>query len=348
MSDRQPAVIGLIGSTPLLKLEGPSRRTGCEIYGKAEFLNPGGSVKDRTALGIIREAERSGALKPGGVIVEGTAGNTGIGLATVGAALGYKVVVVMPRTQSPEKKQALWALGCRVIEVDPAPFSSEHHFVHVSRRLAERLADMPGGAFWANQFDNPANRAFHEATTGPEIWDQTGGKVDGFVCAAGTGGTLSGVAASLRAKNPDIAIGLADPAGGALYSYFTTGELAAEGSSISEGIGQGRITANLDGFKPDFAFRASDQEGLDVVFDLLRDEGMGLGLSSGVNVVGAMKLARELGPGKTIVTILCDYGSRYASKQFNPEFLASKGYTFPDWLTDPGPEPPSAFVTEAE
>ncbi|WP_287156858.1 cysteine synthase A [Euryhalocaulis sp.] len=338
MSERQPAVIGLIGSTPLLKLEGPSRRTGCEIYGKAEFLNPGGSVKDRTALGIIREAERSGALKPGGVIVEGTAGNTGIGLATVGAALGYKVVVVMPRTQSPEKKQALWALGCRVIEVDPAPFSSEHHFVHVSRRLAERLADMPGGAFWANQFDNPANRAFHKATTGPEIWDQTGGKVDGFVCAAGTGGTLSGVAASLRAKNPDIAIGLADPAGGALYSYFTSGELKSEGSSITEGIGVGRITGQLQGLQVDHAFRIEDADFLPILFALVEEEGLSLGGSSGVNVAGAIRLAEALGPGHTVVTLLCDAGARYAGRLYNPEYLAARNLPCPPWDADHVPE----------
>lgn len=335
-----PAVIGLIGATPLIRLDGPSRLTGCEILGKAEFLNPGGSVKDRTALGIIRQAEQTGELKPGGVIVEGTAGNTGIGLATVGAALGYKVAVVMPRTQSPEKKQALWALGCRVVEVDPAPFSSEHHFVHVSRRLAERLNKTPPGAFWANQFDNPANRAFHEATTGPEIWEQTNGGVDGFICAAGTGGTLAGVASALRNRKPDIAIGLADPAGGALYSYFTSGELKSEGSSITEGIGVGRITGQLKGLSVDHAWRIEDAEFLPILFALAAEEGLSLGGSSGVNVAGAIRLAETLGPGHTIVTLLCDSGARYAGRLYNADYLAARNLPVPPWAEAGEAAPP--------
>ena len=338
-------VLAAIGNTPLIRLKGASALTGCDIYGKAEFLNPGQSVKDRAALWIIRDAERRGTLRPGGTIVEGTAGNTGIGLAMVGNALGYKTVIVLPRTQSQEKKDAIRLAGARLVEVPAVPYKNPNNYVKYSGRLAALLAESaPGGAIWANQFDNTANKQAHVETTAPEIWSQTNGGVDGFICAVGSGGTLAGVAEGLRAKSRDVKIGLVDPYGAALYSYFTTGELASEGSSMSEGIGQGRITANLEGFTPDFSCRATDQEGLDVVFDLLRHEGMALGLSSGINVAGAMKLARELGPGKTVVTILCDYGSRYASKQFNPEFLSSKGLRFPDWLANPGPEPPTAFV----
>lgn len=325
------SVLKLIGNTPLIRLDGPSKATGCEILGKAEFLNPGGSVKDRTALGILRAAEASGALKPGGTIVEGTAGNTGIGLATVGAALGYKVIIVMPRTQSPEKKGALAATGCEVIEVDPAPFSSEHHFVHVSRRMAEDIED----AFWANQFDNPANKDFHATTTAQEIWDQTGGKVDGFICAAGTGGSLAGIATGLRAKKPDVAIGIADPGGASLYSYYTTGELKAEGTSITEGIGLGRITGQLQGLKIDHAFRVEDADFLPVLFDLVENEGLSLGGSSGVNIVGAMRLAKALGPRKTVVTLLCDAGSRYVGRLYNADYLAARNLPVPPWSGKP-------------
>lgn len=325
------SVLKLIGNTPLIRLDGPSKATGCEILGKAEFLNPGGSVKDRTALGILRAAEASGELKPGATIVEGTAGNTGIGLATVGAALGYKVIIVMPRTQSPEKKGALAATGCEVIEVDPAPFSSEHHFVHVSRRMAEDIKD----AFWANQFDNPANKDFHAATTAVEIWDQTSGKVDGFICAAGTGGSLAGIANGLRAEKPDIAIGLADPGGASLYSYYTSGELKAEGTSITEGIGLGRITGQLQGLKIDHAFRVEDADFLPVLFDLVENEGLSLGGSSGVNIVGAMRMAEKLGPGKTIVTLLCDAGSRYVGRLYNADYLAARNLPVPPWSGKP-------------
>lgn len=320
-------VLDLIGNTPLLRLDGPSRATGCEIYGKAEFLNPGGSVKDRTALGIVRDAEEKGLLKPGGTIVEGTAGNTGIGLATVGGALGYRVVIVMPRTQSPAKKDALLASGARVIEVDPAPFSSEHHFVHISRRLAEQTPD----AYWANQFDNPANKAFHAATTGVEIWEQTGGSVDGFAASAGTGGSLAGIAQTLRARKPDVKIALADPSGGALHSYFTTGQLKSTGSSITEGIGVGRITGQLEGLDVDHAFRIEDGEFLPILFDLIETEGLSLGGSAGVNIAGAMRLARILGPGKTIVTLLCDAGSRYANRLYNADYLRARGLPVPPW-----------------
>jgi cysteine synthase A len=329
------SVLKLIGNTPLIRLDGPSKQTGCEILGKAEFLNPGGSVKDRTALGILRAAEASGELRPGGTIVEGTAGNTGIGLATVGAALGYKVIIVMPRTQSPEKKGALAATGCEVIEVDPAPFSSEHHFVHVSKRLADDLKDAPGGAFWANQFDNPANKTFHAQTTAVEIWEQTGGKVDGFICAAGTGGSLAGVAEGLRAKNPDVTIGIADPAGASLYSYYTSGELKSEGTSITEGIGLGRITGQLQGLKVDHAFRVEDADFLPVLFDLVEHEGLSLGGSSGVNIVGAMRLAEVLGPGKTVVTLLCDAGSRYVGRLYNADYLAARNLPAPPWSGKP-------------
>ncbi|MGQ2991855.1 MAG: cysteine synthase A [Brevundimonas sp.] len=327
------SVLDLIGDTPLIRLNRLSDQTGCEILGKAEFLNPGGSIKDRAALSIVQSARASGALRPGGTIVEGTAGNTGIGLALVGAALGHPVVIVMPRTQSEEKKQAVRALGARLIEVDAAPFSSPNHFVHYSGRLAAELnAELFEGAIWSNQFDNLANREAHYRTTGPEIWAQTGGRIDGFVSAVGSGGTLVGVSTYLREQNPDIAIGLADPGGAALYSWFTNGEMKAEGSSITEGIGVARITGNLEGFKPDHAWRVEDAEFLPILFDLVQYEGLSLGGSAGVNLAGAVRLARALGPGKTIVTCLCDPGARYASKLFNVDFLKSKGLPVPTWV----------------
>jgi cysteine synthase A len=320
-------IVELIGHTPLIRLKAASKLTGCEIFGKAEFLNPGGSVKDRTALGLIRAAEADGSLKPGGVIVEGTAGNTGIGLALVAGALGYKALIVMPRGQSAGKREALIAAGAQIIEVDPAPYSSEHHFVHASRRIAESLPN----AVWANQFDNPANKAFHAATTGREILEQTDEKIDGFICAAGTGGSLAGIAAALRAAKPDVKIGLADPAGGALYSYFTEGQLKSEGGSITEGIGVGRITGQLEGLTVDHAYRIEDTEFLPILFDLVQTEGLSLGGSAGVNIAGAIRLAKTLGPGKTIVTLLCDSGARYAGKLFNPEFLRARGLPVPPW-----------------
>lgn len=326
------SVLDLIGNTPLVRLNRLSDQTGCEILGKAEFVNPGGSIKDRAALSIVQSARASGALRPGGTIVEGTAGNTGIGLALVGAALGHPVVIVMPRTQSEEKKQAVRALGARLIEVDAAPFSSPNHFVHYSGRLAAELnAELFEGAIWSNQFDNLANREAHYRTTGPEIWAQTEGRIDGFVSAVGSGGTLVGVSTFLREQKPDIAIGLADPGGAALYNWFTDGEMKAEGSSITEGIGVARITGNLEGFKPDHVWRVEDAEFLPILFDLVQYEGLSLGGSAGVNLAGAVRLARELGPGKTIVTCLCDPGARYASKLFNVEFLKSKGLPVPTW-----------------
>jgi cysteine synthase A len=325
--------VGAIGETPLIRLRRASEATGCEILGKAEFLNPGGSVKDRAALAIVQDAEDKGLLRPGGVVVEGTAGNTGIGLALVGNARGYRTVIVIPDTQSREKKDFLRLIGAEVREVPAVPYKNPDNYVHVSRRLAEDLARTePNGAIWANQFDNVANREGHYRTTGPEIWRQTRGKVDGFICSVGTGGTLAGVAAALRERNSKVLIGLADPPGAALYSYYTEGELHAEGSSITEGIGQGRITANLTGLKIDRPYRIPDEESLPVVFDLLKHEGMCLGASSGVNVAGAIRLARELGRGHTIVTILCDSGTRYTSKLFNPDFLRSKNLPVPDWL----------------
>ncbi len=327
------SVLDLIGNTPLIRLKAASEATGCEILGKAEFLNPGQSVKDRAALWIIRDAEKRGLLRPGGRIVEGTAGNTGIGLAMVASALGYRTTIVIPRTQSQEKKDAIRLAGAELVEVDAVPYSNPDNYVRYSGRLAEELARTdPNGAVWANQFDNVANRQAHEETTGPEIWEQTGGKVDGFICAVGSGGTLAGVAAALRARKPEVKIGLADPYGAALYHYYAHGELKAEGSSISEGIGQGRITANLEGLMVDHPFRVSDEEMLTTVFDLAEHEGLVLGGSSGVNVAGAVKLAREMGPGHTIVTILCDYGSRYQSKLFNPAFLKERGLPVPGWL----------------
>ncbi|MBX3480151.1 MAG: cysteine synthase A [Caulobacter sp.] len=329
-----PSVIEAIGNTPLIRLRAASAATGCEIFGKAEFMNPGQSVKDRAARYIIQDAIDSGRLRPGGRIVEGTAGNTGIGLAMVASALGYRTTIVMPRTQSQEKKDAIRLAGAELVEVDAVPYANPDNYVRYSGRLAEELnASEPAGAIWANQFDNVANRRAHEETTGPEIWEQTAGAVDGFICAVGSGGTLAGVAAALRARNPKVAIGLADPYGAALHSYYTTGELKAEGGSITEGIGQGRITANLEGFRPDHSWRISDEEMLRIVFDLASHEGLLMGGSSGINVAGAIRLARELGPGHTIVTVLCDHGSRYQSKLFNPAFLSEKGLPTPDWLT---------------
>jgi cysteine synthase A len=322
-----------IGETPLIRLKRASEQTGCEILAKAEFLNPGSSVKDRAALAIVLDAERKEQLKPGGVIVEGTAGNTGIGLALVGNARGYRTVIVIPETQSREKKDMLRLCGADLREVPAVPYKDPNNYVHVSERLAKELARTePHGAIWANQFDNVANRDGHYRTTGPEIWRQTDGRVDGFICAVGTGGTLAGVAQALRERNPKVVIGLADPLGAALYHYYKHGTLKAEGSSISEGIGQGRITKNLEGLKIDVPFQIPDPEWLPIVFDLLKHEGLCVGGSSGVNVAGAIHLAREMGPGHTIVTLLCDYGTRYQSKMFNPEFLRSQNLPVPDWL----------------
>ncbi|MCF3640056.1 cysteine synthase A [Rhizobium sp. TRM95111] len=330
-----PSVLDAIGNTPLIRLKGASEATGCTILGKAEFLNPGQSVKDRAALSIIRAAEKSGALRPGGVIVEGTAGNTGIGLALVAQALGYRTVIVIPETQSQEKKDALKLLGAELVEVPAVPYRNPNNYVKLSGRLAEELAKTePNGAVWANQFDNVANRDAHVETTAPEIWRDTDGKVDGFVCAVGSGGTLAGVAQGLRAKNPDVKIGLADPDGAALYNFYAHGELTSAGGSITEGIGQGRITANLEGFRPDFAYQIPDSEAIPLVFDLIENEGICVGGSTGINIAGAIRLAKDLGPGHTIVTILCDYGNRYQSKLFNPGFLESKGLPVPAWLKD--------------
>ncbi|MFL6848938.1 MAG: cysteine synthase A [Sphingomicrobium sp.] len=340
-------VLDLIGNTPLVRLRKASEETGCTILGKCEFLNPGQSVKDRAALFIIQDALRRGELRPGGVVVDGTAGNTGIGLAMVANALGMRTVIVIPETQTQEKKDTLRALGADLVEVPAVPYRNPNNYVKVSGRMAERLArSEPNGAIWANQFDNVANRQAHVETTGPEIWDQTAGKVDGFICAVGTGGTLAGVATALRERNPTIAIGLADPPGAALHSYYTTGELKAEGSSITEGIGQGRITANLEGLSVDHAFQIPDSESVPVCFDLLEHEGLCMGPSSGVNVAGAIRLARELGPGRTIVTIIADYGTRYQSKLFNAEFLRSKGLPVPAWLDRTEPVAPDFVDVE--
>jgi cysteine synthase A len=331
-----------VGKTPLIRLRKASEATGCEILGKAEFLNPGQSVKDRAALYIIRDAVAKGQLKPGGTIVEGTAGNTGIGLALVGASMGFRTVIVIPETQSQEKKDMLRLAGAELVQVPAAPYSNPNNYVRYSGRLAARLAQTePNGAIWANQFDNVANRQAHVDTTGPEIWDQTGGKVDGFVCAVGSGGTLAGVAMALQPKG--VKIGLADPEGAALHSFYTEGVLKAEGSSITEGIGQGRITKNLEGLTPDFSYRIPDSEALPIVFDLLGDEGLCLGGSSGINIAGAMRMARDMGPGRTIVTILCDFGNRYQSKLFNPEFLRAKGLPVPAWLAAGARELPGVF-----
>src|SRR5579859_6006467 len=326
-------VIAAIGNTPLIRLRRACEITGCEILGKAEFMNPGQSVKDRAALFIIQDAVKRGALKPGGVIVEGTAGNTGIGLALVGNALGFRSVIVIPETQSQEKKDTLRLCGAELVEVPAVPFSNPNNYVKLSGRLAEELVKTePNGAIWANQFDNVANRDGHIKTTGPEIWNQTDGKVDGFSCAVGTGGTLAGIAIALKERNKAIRIALADPMGAALYSYYTSGVLKSEGSSITEGIGQGRITKNLEGAPIDTAYQIPDAEAVPIVFDLLAHEGLCLGGSSGINVAGAIRLARELGPGHTIVTVLTDYGTRYQTKLFNPEFLRSKGLPVPTWL----------------
>jgi cysteine synthase A len=326
-------LISAIGNTPLIRLNRVSALTGCEIWGKAEFLNPGQSVKDRAALFIIHDAVKSGALKPGGTIVEGTAGNTGIGLTLVANALGYKSVIVIPDTQSQEKKDALRLYGAELIEVPAKPYKHPNNYIKVSGRLAEKLnRELPNGAVWANQFDNTANRRAHIETTGPEIWHDTNGRIDGFICAVGSGGTLAGVAEALRARSSDVKIGLADPEGASLFNYFANGELKSSGNSITEGIGQGRITANLEGLKVDLPYQISDAEALPYIFDLLEHEGLCLGGSSAINIAGAVRMARDLGPGKTIVTVLCDYGNRYASKIFNPEFLHAKGLPVPNWL----------------
>jgi cysteine synthase len=326
-------IVEAIGNTPLIKLKRASEHTGCTILGKAEFMNPGQSVKDRAALFIIDDAVKSGRLRPGGVIVEGTAGNTGIGLALVGNALGFRSVIVIPDTQSQEKKDTLRLCGAELVEVPAVPYSNPNNYVKVSGRLADQLAKSePNGAIWANQFDNVANRDGHRQTTGPEIWNQTDGKVDGFTCAVGTGGTLAGVGIALKERNRSVKIALADPFGAALYSYYTTGVLKSEGSSITEGIGQGRITKNLEGAPIDIAYQIPDDEAVALIFDLLEHEGLCLGGSSGINLAAAIRLARELGPGHTIVTVLTDYGTRYQTKLFNPEFLRSKGLPVPSWL----------------
>ena len=331
-----------IGKTPLIRLKKASDATGCEILGKAEFLNPGQSVKDRAALFIIRDAVAKGLLKPGGTIVEGTAGNTGIGLALVGASMGFRTVIVIPETQSQEKKDMLRLAGAELVQVPAAPYKNPNNYVRYSGRLAAKLAQTePNGAIWANQFDNIANRQAHLETTGPEVWEQTDGKVDGFICAVGSGGTLAGMAIALQPKG--VKIGLADPEGAALHAFYTTGKLDSPGSSITEGIGQGRITANLEGLRPDYSYRIPDAEALPIVFDLLAEEGLCVGGSSGINIAGAVRMARDMGPGHTIVTILCDYGTRYQSKLFNPEFLHSKGLPVPDWLDRAARDIPAVF-----
>ena len=332
--DIRDGFIDTIGNTPLIKLKRASEETGCEILGKAEFLNPGGSVKDRAALFIVRDAEKRGTLKPGGVIVEGTAGNTGIGLTLVGNALGYRSVIVIPETQSQEKKDMLRLCGAELIEVPAVPYADDNNYVKYSGRLAEELNEKePNGAIWANQFDNVANRQAHLEGTGPEIWEQTQGKVDGFICAIGTGGTVAGVGMALKERNPEIVIAIADPMGAALYHYYKHGELKAEGTSITEGIGQGRVTANLEGAPIDDAFQIPDGEALPIVFDLLKHEGLCMGGSTGINVAGAIRLGKQMGPGHTIVTILADYGQLYQSKIFNLEFLRQHDLPLPDWLS---------------
>jgi cysteine synthase A len=327
------SIIDLIGNTPLIRLNEASKATACEIWGKAEFLNPGQSIKDRAALSIIKDAEDKGLLRPGGLIVEGTAGNTGIGLAMVANALGYRCTIVIPRTQTQEKKDAIRSFGASLVEVDAAPYANPMNYVRYSGTLADELSKTePNGVLWANQFDNLANRNAHEFGTGPEILAQTKGKIDGFICAVGSGGTLGGVARALKSAKPDVQIGLADPYGAALYEFYKNGELKSEGSSISEGIGQGRITQNLIDFNPDFVCRVADEEWLATLYDLITLEGLQLGTSAALNVVGAMKMAKHLGPGHTIVTVLCDYATRYASKIFNPEFLREKNLPLPPWL----------------
>ena len=331
--DVRGGFIETIGNTPLIKLKKASEETGCEIYGKAEFLNPGGSVKDRAALAIVEDAEAKGLLRPGGIIVEGTAGNTGIGLALVGNARGYKTVIVIPETQTEEKKDMLRLCGAEVREVPAVPYRDPNNYVKLSGRVAEELAENHAeGAIWANQFDNVANRDGHYRTTGPEIWEQTDGKIDGFVCAVGTGGTLAGVSMFLKEKKPDVKIGIADPLGAALYHYYADGELKAEGESITEGIGQGRITMNIEALEIDFPYQIPDSEALLINFDLITEEGLALGSSSGINIAGAIRLARDLGPGHTIVTVLCDGAQRYQSKMFNVDFLKSKDLPYPSWL----------------
>ena len=331
-----------IGGTPLIRLKKASEITGCEILGKAEFLNPGQSVKDRAALFIIRDAVARGLLQPGGTIVEGTAGNTGIGLALVGASMGFRTVIVIPETQSQEKKDMIRLAGAELVQVPAAPYKNPNNYVRYSGRLAAVLAKTEArGAVWANQFDNLANRQAHVETTGPEIWQQTDGKVDGFICAVGSGGTLAGIALALQPKG--VKIGLADPDGAGLHAFYTTGRLDSPGTSITEGIGQGRITANLDGFTPDFSYRIADAEALPIIFDLLSEEGLCMGGSTGINIAGAIRMAKEMGPGHTIVTVLCDYGSRYQSKVFNPGFLKEKGLPVPVWLDAPPRDIPAVF-----
>ncbi|KFI28250.1 cysteine synthase A [Paenirhodobacter enshiensis] len=331
-----------VGNTPLIRLRKASELTGCEILGKAEFLNPGQSVKDRAALSIIRDAVAKGELKPGGTIVEGTAGNTGIGLALVGASMGFRTVIVIPETQSQEKKDMIRLAGATLVQVPAAPYSNPNNYVRYSERLAKELAKTdPNGVIWANQFDNTANRDAHIRTTGPEIWEQTQGKVDGFICSVGSGGTFAGNGIALQPKG--VKIGLADPDGSAIHNFYANGALKSEGSSITEGIGQGRITKNLEGFTPDMSFNIHDSEALPVVFDLLSEEGLCVGGSSGINVAGAIHMAREMGPGHTIVTILCDYGTRYQSKLFNPEFLKPRGLPVPAWLDGAGRAVPEVF-----
>ncbi len=333
-----------VGNTPMVRLNKASEITGCEILGKAEFMNPGQSVKDRAALSIIKYAIADRRLNPGGTIVEGTAGNTGIGLALVGAAMGFKTVIVIPETQSQEKKDMLMLAGAELVQVPARPYRDPNNFVRYSERLAIELNKTdPYGAFWANQFDNVANKQAHIDTTAPEIWAQTDGNVDGFICACGSGGTLSGMSEGLRSRNKDIKIGIADPDGASLFNYFVNGELKAEGGSIAEGIGQVRITKNLEGLTVDHAYNISDAEGLPIVFDLLQDEGLCMGLSSGINVAGAIRMAKDMGPGHTIVTILCDYGSRYQSKLYNPSFLKEKGLPFPRWLDSKRSDIPTVF-----
>ena len=340
-----PDLPAAVGNTPLIRLRRASEATGCEIWGKAEFMNPGQSVKDRAALWIVRDAVASGALRPGGTIVEGTAGNTGIGLALIGAAMGFRTVIVIPETQSQEKKDMIRLAGAELVEVPAVPYRNPDNYVRYSGRLAEKLAASdPNGAVWANQFDNVANRQAHIDGTAPEIWEQTAGRIDGFICAVGSGGTLAGVAAGLRAVKPGVKIGLADPFGAALWHYYAHGSLKAEGDSITEGIGQGRITANLEGLDIDMPYRIPDAEAVEQVFALLHEEGLCLGASSGMNVAGAVRMARDLGPGHLIVTVLCDVGTRYQSKLFNPDFLRSKNLPVPCWLERPGSDLPHAWA----
>ncbi len=335
-----------VGRTPLIRLRRASEATGCEIWGKAEFMNPGQSVKDRAALWIIRDAVARGQLRPGGTIVEGTAGNTGIGLALIGAAMGFRTVIVIPETQSQEKKDMIRLAGAELVEVPAVPYRNPDNYVRYSGRLAEKIAARdPNGAVWANQFDNVANRQAHVESTAPEIWEQMAGRIDGFICAVGSGGTLAGVAEGLRARDPAVRIGLADPEGAALWHYYTHGALKAEGASMTEGIGQGRITANLEGLSVDMAYRIPDAEAVPLVFELLREEGLCMGLSTGINVAGAIRMARDLGPGHRIVTILCDYGTRYQSKLFNPDFLRAKGLPVPEWLETGRSDIPDAWAS---